>query len=116
MYYNIQYFYISSQRPERFMIGMVLGAKLESISQPLSDDLLIGRAYGAGINVSRINNVGDVNMIGASGPDGTKYGMLQIKSSNGQLQYFNNISNVTSDWNFGYNTIQELATALKAIW
>ena len=92
-------------------LASAIGGQLTSISKSESSDLVVGRTYGAGINVQRTNNDGLINVLGASGPNGVKYGFFQI-SHHGQVSYHNNVDNVESDWNFGCNTLDELSDAL----
>ena len=91
----------------------MLGGKIESLNIPAPTNLVVGRLYGAGINVRRTNNDGSINILTASGP--TKdYGFLQV-SEVGKLIYMNSITNIYSEWNFGCNTLAELKAALANV-
>ena len=78
-----------------------------------SDNLVIGRMYGAGIIIQRTNNEGSINAIIISGPT-TTYGRIQVLE-NGKIIYRNMVANKESEWNFGCSTLAELKAALANV-
>lgn len=99
--------------PRRSLNPPLLGGNIKSLTNSTSNNLVIGRTYGAGITIQRTNNDGAISAINLQGPS-ELYGSICV-TQNGELKYLNQKTNKESEWNFGCSTLAELKAALANV-